>query len=309
MGEREHDRRRGAALVALHAQIRSAGPHHGARVGGAEGERVGKGGGERDRLPVDGQHGAAQAVERGQGVGVALGERRGGLVLLRERCGDDGGVAGAAAQVARQPHAHAGFVERAALFAQPGDGHHEARRAVAALAAVVVDERLLHRMKLTTFGEPFDRDDQGTVELPQVLDARVDGQERATGARDERCASAAVALGAHHLGARQPELVAQQIRERPAEGVAAHLMGAAVDRDKDVVPHGVVFRSVVGPRCAPRAVVLPRAAGEGNGRRACGRIGEARTLRTALRTTTGGGRWWTRSVSGGAGGWVRVVIA
>src|SRR5271166_2016127 len=62
---------------------------------------------------------------------------------------DDVVVTGAAADVAFEPMADRGFVEVRALAVDEVDGRHDhPRRAEAALEAVIVLERLLHRMQL-----------------------------------------------------------------------------------------------------------------------------------------------------------------
>src|SRR5206468_441319 len=88
-----------------------------------------------------------------------------------------------------------------------GDQH--AGRAEAALHPVVVDERLLDRREPLGRAEPLDRQDLGAVD-------RRDGDE-ARAARlavDEHGAGAAAALLAAGLGARDPELLAEDVEER-----------------------------------------------------------------------------------------------
>src|SRR6202171_2819230 len=72
-------------------------------------------------------------------------------------CGDDVVIAGAAADVAFQLLADGGLVELGPLAVNHVDGRHDhARRAEAALQAVVVAEGLLHGVQLRSLGETLD---------------------------------------------------------------------------------------------------------------------------------------------------------
>ena len=108
------------------------------------------------------------ALERlaGQGVGVL-----GGI--------DDGAVAGAAAQVARQ-----GVVDFLAfravrlVFVEREQRHRKARRAEAALRTVPVHQRLLYRVqRVGGRRKVFDGEQGLAVEGGQKLDAGIDGAQ------------------------------------------------------------------------------------------------------------------------------------
>src|ERR1700757_1164565 len=77
-----------------------------------------------------------------------------GRGLLHRR--DDVGIGGATADVAA--HIFPDVVLAARMpFAPAGDRRHDlARRAVAALERILVDEGLLHRMQSVALGEPLD---------------------------------------------------------------------------------------------------------------------------------------------------------
>src|ERR1700742_4708421 len=73
---------------------------------------------------------------------------------------DDVVVAGASADIAFELVADGGLVEFAAMPLHDVDRRHDhARGAVAALQAVIVAERRLHRMQFVTPGDAFDRGD------------------------------------------------------------------------------------------------------------------------------------------------------
>src|SRR5262245_32797872 len=77
-------------------------------------------------------------------------------------------VAGTAADIAFQLMANGVLVEVVALAVHDVDRRHDhARRAISALQAVVLAERLLHRMQGTVrLGEPLDGGDVGALDLP-----------------------------------------------------------------------------------------------------------------------------------------------
>src|SRR5436190_12303003 len=72
---------------------------------------------------------------------------------------DDARVGAAAADVAAHALAHIGVARSARLVEERHRRHDLAGRAVAALEAVVIDERLLYRMQTIAVGETFDRRD------------------------------------------------------------------------------------------------------------------------------------------------------
>src|SRR5215467_7103582 len=88
---------------------------------------------------------------------------RHGLGTGRDRL-DDVVVAGAAAEIALEFLADGLLVEVVALAVDDVDrGHDHARRAEAALQAVVLAERLLHRVQLLAVGEALDGAHVGAV--------------------------------------------------------------------------------------------------------------------------------------------------
>jgi hypothetical protein len=139
-------------------------------------------------------------------VAHPVGDRRGGGGLGGA---DDGGVACAAAEVAGE------LVVVVGAAVEVGCCHRddEARRAEAALRAVVGDHRLLHRMQLASGpGDAFHRADRLAVELRQEQDA---GVERAGArlVRDHHRAGAAVAFVAAFLRAGEAARLAQPVEE------------------------------------------------------------------------------------------------
>src|SRR5438093_2874852 len=84
---------------------------------------------------------------------------------------DDVHVAGTPAEVAFESPPDLVFGRVRVLREQIRGGHDEARRAVAALQAVLVPERLLDRVQLAILGHALDR--------LQVLALRLDGEHRA----------------------------------------------------------------------------------------------------------------------------------
>src|SRR5205809_3493027 len=81
---------------------------------------------------------------------------------------DDVVVAGAAAEIALKLVADGVVVEVVPLTVDDVDGRHDhARRAVAALQAVVLAKSFLHRMqRAVRFGQALNRGDVGAIELP-----------------------------------------------------------------------------------------------------------------------------------------------
>src|SRR5580700_1194912 len=119
---------------------------------------------------------------------------------------DDVVVAGAAADVAFELLADGVIVEIVALAAYDIDrGHDHARGAVAALQAVVLAERLLHRMQLRLRrGQPLDGQHSGAFELQRQHGARF--RRLAVDVDD---AGAALRGVAADMGASEPQVFAQ----------------------------------------------------------------------------------------------------
>ena len=84
-----------------------------------------------------------------------------------------------------------------------------AGRAVAALEAVVLEERRLHRVQLVAFGQPFDRGDLAALVHHGERQAGVDAP-----AVDQHRAGAALAVVAALLGAGEAEVLAQRVEQR-----------------------------------------------------------------------------------------------
>ena len=156
---------------------------------------------------------------------------------------DDILIAGAAAEIAGQRLAHLVFGWRG-VFAQEGrHGHQDARRAVAALQAVMLVHRLLERMQLAGTGcEPLDGPEFMAIGLHREHQA---GTHRRAIEQDR--AGAANAVFAADMGAGKQQFVAQKIAEQhPRFDTAA--IRRAVDRQLDVVPLRLHGRSADAPR-------------------------------------------------------------
>ena len=120
-----------------------------------------------------------------------------------------------------------------------GGGDH-AGRAEAALQRVMLTEGFLQGRELGVTGEPFDGHDLGALGLHREHQAGAHGC-----AVDENRAGAAHAVLAAHMGAGQPQMMAQAIRQREPR--------LDVDLDLSTVDakfhrHGRVTAEVVRPR-------------------------------------------------------------
>ena len=152
-----------------------------------------------------------------------------GLLRGIEHGCDDARVGAAAADIAAHPLADALGVVAGLAFAQQADGAHDlARRAVAALEAVMGDEGGLHRMQPVAFGEAFDRQDLGAVEADGEREAGIDPP-----AVDEHGAGAALAAVAALLGAGQVETLAQQVEQGDPGIVEGDVAAVAIDGQAD----------------------------------------------------------------------------
>ena len=85
-------------------------------------------------------------------------------------------------------------------------------RAVAALQAMLIPEALLQRVQLAAFREPLDREDLVAVGLCREHRARL---HRPVAVHDDDAAAAARRVAAD-VGAGQPALFAQEVREQRA---------------------------------------------------------------------------------------------
>src|SRR5215510_6699496 len=134
-------------------------------------------------------------------------------------------VAGAAADVAFQLMANSVLVELVTLAVHDVDRRHDhARRAIAALQPVVLAERLLHRMQGTVrLGETLDGGDVGALDLPGE-----DGTRLHRLAVHMHHAGAALRGVAAHMGAGEPQVLAQELDQQRAridvtgDGLAVH---------------------------------------------------------------------------------------
>src|SRR5215510_11688821 len=134
-------------------------------------------------------------------------------------------VAGTAADVAFQLMANGVLVEIVALAVHDVDRRHDhARRAIAALQAMVLAECLLHRMQASArLGEPLDGGDVGALDLPGEYGARLHRL-----AVHVNHASTALRGIAAHMRAGEPQVLAQELHQERAridvtgDGLAVH---------------------------------------------------------------------------------------
>jgi epoxyqueuosine reductase len=241
---------------------------------------------------------------------------------------EDGAIAGTAAQIAAQrPHRRLARCRRV-IVAVGEQAHHEARRAEAALRAVMIDHRLLHGMQRAVRRlQALDRDQLAPVERRDRLDAGIDRamDEPATVARlrDDHGAGAAIALRAALLGAAAPLGAAQPFEHGRVRIDPVDLAHAPIEQKTDA-----------GHRTEPRPMILEHqrrdrarrgrtrlSSGDGRGdrisapragdragqagrvRRCRRRIGvRARRLGCASRHVPGRGAARRDGVVGGAGG-------
>ena len=117
-------------------------------------------------------------------------------------------VASAAAQVGRQDLAQFPLVELAWLLEYPGRQHQETWRAKPALQAMMLPERLLQWMQDVAVRKALDRADFAAVCLHPEHQA---GAHRCT--IDDHRAGAADTVLAAEMGASQPALIAQRVRQ------------------------------------------------------------------------------------------------
>jgi len=206
------------------ADVRRAGHQARLRQSGAQRDELGE---RARRVKLAGGAGVRQGRVLREG-GQAL--RDGRLVGRHPGAGghgaggvDDRPVAGAAAQVAAQrigclAARHGALAALALVLVQRVQAHHEARRAEAALRAVRIDQRLLHRVQRAAgAAQLIDRDELLAVERADEGDAAIDGapaQAARAGLTHHHGAGAAVALGAALLGALEPALLAQPLLSR-----------------------------------------------------------------------------------------------
>ena len=130
-----------------------------------------------------------------------------------------------------------------------------ARRAVAALVAVVLDEGGLHRMQLVRRAQAFDGGDLGALVHHRQRQAGVDAP-----AVDDHRAGAALAVVAALLGAGQVQVLAQRVEQRGA-GVEFELVALAVDAQRHLgrAPAPASARAAVRRRRLAPAAARPAA--------------------------------------------------
>src|SRR5947207_492061 len=168
-----------------------------------------------------------------------------------ERRGHDVLVAGAAAQVAGDGLADLRLRRVGALAQEASERHQEAGGAEAALQAVVLAKRLLQRVERLAVGQPLDGLDRVAVHLGREQQARSH-----SGAVDDDGARPAHAVLAAEVGAREVEVVAQEVRQGLAH-LDGLLVGPSVDGDADrPLDHR---RSPVEPRPPARSAARARA--------------------------------------------------
>src|SRR3954471_16202431 len=141
---------------------------------------------------------------------------------------DDGGIAGAAAEVAGNRIAHLLFGRVGRLAQESGQRGQHARRAEPALQAVLFPERLLQRAESAVrCGEPLRRNHITGVGLHREHDA---GAHRL--AVEQHGACAAHAVLAAQMRSREPQLAAQEVGEVQARFHLAR-MPLAVHGERD----------------------------------------------------------------------------
>ena len=103
-----------------------------------------------------------------------------------------------------------------------------AGRAVAALKAVVLEKRGLHRVQRVRRAEAFDRDDVVALVHDGERETRVD-----PASVDQHGARAALTVVAALLGAGQMQVLSQRVEQRRAQ-IELELDGLTVDRERDL---------------------------------------------------------------------------
>ena len=193
------------------------------------------------------QHGCGHGCSGARFVdraGAQIGEISHDITSAASRTAcDDVRIGAATAEIAR--HVFADFVVGARMaFADAGNGGHDlARRAVAALEGVMLEEGGLDRVEFGTgIGEPFDGRDRAAFDLRS---------QRQTGkhtlAVDMNGAGATLALIAAFLGAGEVEMIAQRIEKRHAR-FDGEGMCPAIDFEIDggLIAHGESCSSRLG---------------------------------------------------------------
>src|SRR5690606_5084336 len=154
----------------------------------------------------------ADDLERLDGLRRLEGDRPLTAQFARRRVDgvNNAGVAGAAAEGVLERNLDVGVGGVEVLVKERLGCHDDARRAVAALYRAMIDERLLERVQLAVLREALDGGDLAAVGLKHRVDAGVDGR-----AIDQHRTDAALGLFTADLCARQPQVVTQELRQRP----------------------------------------------------------------------------------------------
>ena len=235
-----------------------------ADVGGACDERGGgmRGVEGRERIGAFGDRRLRLGGERRAACEVG-GHRRGGGGLGGA---GDGGIAGAAAEVAGE------LVVMILRAVRVGGGHggDEAGSAEAALGAVVLDHCALDRVQgAIGRGDALDGADFAAMQVRQQHDAGVLCGPGAVGRAGHHRAGAAIAFVAALLCSCEAPLLAQPVEHRGGGGDVAQLHGLSVEKKRDV--HGLTCRvTELVPRAMPSmrrrsAALRDSVAGAGRG--------------------------------------------
>src|SRR6185503_2517289 len=157
---------------------------------------------------------------------------RGGAHALRRHAHrlDNARVGAAAADVAIHQPRDVGLGGIRVGLEQADGRHHHARRAVAALEGLGVEERLLHRVQPLAVGQRFDRRDRLLPDAPDPRDAGA-----GPGAIEQHRARAALPFAAAVAAAGQAEIVAEDGEEAVAR-LGVNLAILAIDA-QDISSH------------------------------------------------------------------------
>ena len=112
--------------------------------------------------------------------------------------------------------------------------HDDARGAEAALRAVQLDHRLLHRVKRVTVGEILDRDEFDAIKLAEQQNAGVDrfvAQPAALETRQDDGAGAAIAFAAALFRPLRQSHLAQPVKHGGARRETVDLDAAAAETE------------------------------------------------------------------------------
>jgi hypothetical protein len=133
----------------------------------------------------------------------------------------------AAAEIGLHRRSDIGVGRRRISIQQRLGAHDHPGGAVAALRRLLIDKRLLQRSGSVGCAEPLDRRDAAPVQHGERGQARIHG-----GAIDDDGTRAALAEAATELGAVQPELIAQHVKQRRRR-IGLDLMLRVIDRQGD----------------------------------------------------------------------------